>query len=286
MASEVTNSLDDRLAARSGELTPAERRVAEAVVADRSLVAFGTVAEVAARAGSSGASVVRLADRLGYRGFRGMQDAVQAEMSTRLRPAREKIRRPAPGDLVGTVADAAAESVRRSFEQLDAAEVRRVADLFGQRRRRILVIAGDAGAGIGRQVVTHLSMLRDGVEQLDGGAVAVGRQLASAGEGDVLLCIDLPRHDREVVRAAELARVRGLAVVAIVDSPLSPLAEGAASVLPVASHDVGPFDSYVGALAVSEALVAAVAARLRVSAAERLDDMEHLWDDAGAIEPD
>ncbi len=45
------------------------------------------------------------------------------------------------------------------------------------------------------------------------------------------------------------------------DSSLSPVAAGADVVLTVQSHDVGPFDSYVSALAVGEVLVAGVAVR-------------------------
>ena len=44
-------------------------------------VAFGTVARVAERSGTSGASVVRLATRLGFPGFSGLQAAVQAASS-------------------------------------------------------------------------------------------------------------------------------------------------------------------------------------------------------------
>src|SRR5437879_11950068 len=50
-------------------LTPAERRVAAVVADDPEAVAFGTVADVARRAGTSGASVVRLAAKLGFEGF-------------------------------------------------------------------------------------------------------------------------------------------------------------------------------------------------------------------------
>jgi DNA-binding MurR/RpiR family transcriptional regulator len=279
-------SVSDRLAAASPSISPAERKVAEVVDADRELVAFGTVAEIAERAGASGASVVRLADRLGYAGFRGLQDAVRTELSGRLRPATEKIRRPAPGDLLGTVGAAAEASVRDTFASLRRADVERAVALLSQRRRRVLVLAGDAGAGVGRQAVTHLSMLRDGVEDLAGSAIAVGRVLSRAAEGDVLLCIDLPRHDRWVLDAVTEAVTRGVLVVAVTDSPLSPLASSAEVTFAVASHDVGPFDSYVAALAVVEVLVAGVAQRVRGVAADHLDSLEALWEAMGAIDPE
>ena len=67
------------------------------------------------------------------------------------------------------------------------------------------------------------------------------------------------------------------------DSSLSPVAAGADVVLTVQSHDVGPFDSYVSALAVAEVLVAGVAVRAGRSAVDRLDALESVWVDTGAL---
>jgi hypothetical protein len=66
-------------------------------------------------------------------------------------------------------------------------------------------------------------------------------------------------------------------VIAITDSPLSPLASLASETFFVAAQGVGPFDSLVGALALVNALVAAVAARLRQTATARLDAIEAAW---------
>ena len=71
-------SVRDRIIDAIGQLPPAERRVAEVVVDDPKAVAFGTVAEVATRSGSSGPSVVRLARRIGFAGFVELQDAIRA----------------------------------------------------------------------------------------------------------------------------------------------------------------------------------------------------------------
>ncbi|HZA86908.1 MAG TPA: hypothetical protein VE466_08520, partial [Acidimicrobiales bacterium] len=81
-------------------LSPAERHVADVVLRDPEAVAFGTVARVAARAGTSGASVVRLATRLGYPGYSGLQAAVQAAIGQQLRPAVERIRSERGSDVV------------------------------------------------------------------------------------------------------------------------------------------------------------------------------------------
>ena len=88
----------DRIHAAADRLTAAERKVAASITDDPQAVAFGTVAEIASRSGSSGASVVRLATKLGYRGFSDLQAAVRPS-SASTAPATERIHDPHPGDL-------------------------------------------------------------------------------------------------------------------------------------------------------------------------------------------
>ena len=73
-------------------LSPAERRVADLVLTDPHSVAFGTVAEVALAAGTSGGSVVRFTVRLGLDGFADLQDRVQTDLTQDRNQAAERIR--------------------------------------------------------------------------------------------------------------------------------------------------------------------------------------------------
>ncbi|HZY07265.1 MAG TPA: hypothetical protein VFE69_05950, partial [Ilumatobacteraceae bacterium] len=85
----------DRIGKSSTSLTNAERRVAEVVLANPQLVAFGTVADLAESAGSGAATVVRLATKLGFEGFSALQASIQQDLANQLRPAAERIRDPA-----------------------------------------------------------------------------------------------------------------------------------------------------------------------------------------------
>ena len=87
----------ERIGRANTSLTPAERRVAEVVLERPQLVAFGTVAELAEAAASGAATVVRLAGKLGYDGFTGLQASVQHSLAGQLRPAAERMTRPAQG---------------------------------------------------------------------------------------------------------------------------------------------------------------------------------------------
>jgi DNA-binding MurR/RpiR family transcriptional regulator len=276
-------SLGTRVEERRHELTPAERRVAEVVLADPRTVAFGTVAQLAARAGTSGASVVRLAARLGYDGFVGMQAAVQDSFGGDLEPAAARIRRPARGDMLTRTIDAEVANVQQTLAAVDPRSFARAVDLLADDRRAVHVLAGDAEEGIGSMLTAGLALLRPDVVQVTGSEVAVTRQLALLTRGDVVVAIDLRRYERWVIASSAAAASRGAQVVAITDGALSPLTDIATLSFVVAATGPGPFDSHVGTLALANALITGVAAALRRTATRRLDRVEDAWREAGAL---
>jgi DNA-binding MurR/RpiR family transcriptional regulator len=273
-----------RIEARAASLPPAERRVAEVVLGDPSVAAFATVAELGRRARTSGATVVRLADRLGYDGWVGLQSAVRAEVDQQLRPAAVRIReRATSGDVLSATASREADNVHRTLAAVDRDQFGEAVRLLADRGRRILVLAGSAQAGVGTALADALDLLRADVEVVAGSPVAVARALAHTAEGDVLVAIDLRRYERWVLDGVRAAAAAGAEVVALTDSRLSPLAGPATLAFVVAAEGAGPFDSHVGTLALVNALVTGVATRLRRSATDRLDRVEAAWQRAGAL---
>jgi DNA-binding MurR/RpiR family transcriptional regulator len=271
--------LSERLVEINERLTPAERRVAESVIADPSGVAFGTVSSLAARSGTSGPTVVRLAAKLGFGGFVDLQAAVQDELSQRLRPAVERIGASPAGDPLARALDHELENVRATLTAVDRSVFKTAVGLLSDRRRAVHVVTGEATNGVAALFVDGLDLLRGGVDRLGGSEVAVARQLAFVGPGDVVVAIELRRYERWVVQAVEAAAKQGAELIAITDSPLSPVAQPAGVVFTVMAEGAGPFDSHVGTLALTNALVAAVADRVRGRAAERLGRVEDVLGD-------
>lgn len=273
----------ERIGRANTTLTPAERRVAEVVLDRPQLVAFGTVADLAEAAASGAATVVRLAGKLGYDGFTGLQASVQHALAGQLRPAAERIREPAATDAIGRHLQLEVDNVTTTLRALEGPALADVVDQLASADRRVFVLSGDASLGVAHQVVGELQALRDGVQLIVGNDVAVRRTVALLRESDVLLLIDLRRYDRWLVDAAKAGRARGVWCAAITDSLLSPLAALADRTFTVAAGGGGPFDSHVGTLALLNVLVAGVADRLRKEATERLDRAESAWQAGGAL---
>src|SRR5210317_1204725 len=85
-------STPELVAAVSGDLTPKERLIAEAVLAEPTLLAFGTVSDLADRVGTSRPTIVRFANKLGFDGYTQLQQHVRSDLSHQLARPSERIR--------------------------------------------------------------------------------------------------------------------------------------------------------------------------------------------------
>jgi DNA-binding MurR/RpiR family transcriptional regulator len=272
-----------RIQDRRDELTAAERKLAEVVLADPQTVAFGTVASFARAAGTSGASVVRFANHLEYDGFIELQAAVQEELADHLRPAVERIRQPAHDDIVGRTLAVEVDNVVASLEAIDRRVLAAAVTRLAAPRARVIVLPGSASFGVGYHLADQLGLLRDGVALAWGAPAPVTAALAALKRTDVVVAIDVRRYDVTVLDGAALSTKRGVPLIAITDSTLSPLARRAIATFTIAGEGAGPFDSQTGAMAVANTLVTAVAQRLRASATRRLDRVEQAWRAAGVL---
>jgi DNA-binding MurR/RpiR family transcriptional regulator len=269
----------DRIGEVGPTLTRAERRVAEVVLERPQLVAFGTVAELAAAAEAGAATVVRLATKLGFDGFTALQSSIQHDLANQLRPAAERIREPVGSDLIGRHLPLELANVQSSLRSIEPDVLADIVSHLASKQARIFVLSGDASRGVALQLVGDLGALRDDVTMLDGNEIAIRRQLVLMRPHDVVLALDLRRYERWVVNAARALAEAGVWSVAVTDSVLSPLAAAAQRCIVVSAAGAGPFDSHVGTLAVFNLLVTGVADQLRTVATARLDRMEIAWRD-------
>ena len=87
------------IAAVNDRLTPTDRRIAHEVLEDPTLLAFGTVSDLAARVGTSRPSIVRFAHKLGFSGYTELQEHVRRGFSHQVSRPSDRIRRDEPTSL-------------------------------------------------------------------------------------------------------------------------------------------------------------------------------------------
>ncbi len=262
------------VAAVSSELTPTERRIAHAVLAEPTLLAFGTVSDLAGRVGTSRPSIVRFANKLGFNGYTQLQKHVRIDLSHRLARPSERIRHDKKKAL--PVRKAINDAIASVFK---AVEGEQLAALVGPivRADNVWVLSGETSKAGAHAFHSGLSMVRPGVRALE--EHSFGTDLSDAGPRDAAVVFDFFRYRRQVINATRVFADAGVSIVAITDSPLSPLAELADTWCEIEVPAIGPFDSSVPAVAIAELLVAQVAKEVHEEATARIDRIESLWEE-------
>lgn len=263
--------ISDLIANVGDRLTPTERRIAEAVLAEPTLLAFGTVSDLAGRVDTSRPSVVRFAHKLGFGGYTDLQECVRSGLTHQLTRPSERIRR---GEETPTARAAMEAAMAAVFEAAQGDRLGLLGDPIAT-ARKVWIITGETSRAGANTLVSGLSIIRPSVHLME--EHSLGRDLSHVEADDVAVVFDFYRYRRFAVTAARVLADLGISIVAITDGPFSPLASLTDRWCELRVPAVGPFDSSVPAVAMAELLVAHVATQLHTRAIERIDRTEEMW---------
>lgn len=271
-------SIQDLIAQIGDRLTPTERRIAELVLGDPTLLAFGTVSDLADQVGTSRPSIVRFATKLGFEGYTELQQCIRDDLSHQLTSPSQRIRQ--HDAEIAPIRHAIEEAIHSTFQTLDDKRLDSLARPIAN-ARNVWILSGEtsmAGA-----VVLHsgLSMIRQDVHLVQ--EHSTGRELSSATKADTAVIFDFARYRRNSITAAKVLSDLGVSLVAITDGPLSPLASLTKDWCPIVIPAVGPFDSSITSVMTAELLVSRVVTQLGKAAHERIDRLEALWQSTGTF---
>jgi len=270
--------LRDEIFQRMDELTPAERKVARTLLARYPAAGLESTAALAVAAGTSKPTVLRLLARLGFGRYPDFQERLRAEVTRSMSASplsRALARRAAPSDdsVFHRAVQQRAQLVTRLRETVPPGEIDRAVSLLAGRPKHVIISGGYFSRLIARMMAMQLDQLIPNVDYADEPLGAdVGKYLR-AGRDSVAVVFDLRRHELAANEVVSMAKACGATVILITDESLSPSAEEADVVLPVAVDGI-PFDSFAGLVVLTESLVDAVFHGAGEAAVGRMADWE------------
>ncbi|TFH84801.1 MurR/RpiR family transcriptional regulator [Billgrantia azerbaijanica] len=231
-------------------------------------VAFATVARLAEQAGVTPSTLIRFANSFGFKGFSEMQRLFRARLVDELPNYTERIRavRTATGEtpngtqLLWEFAEANREVLEQLPGRIDPRELERALDLF-ERAEAIHVMGARRSFVVASYFTYALQHIDKRTHQITGLGGMHAEQLKSLGKRDALLVISFSPYAQESRDAAEEAVRRGIPLVAITDSNLSPLARIADVTLVVHEAEVKSFRGLTASLCLTQTLAIALGVR-------------------------
>jgi len=270
-------SVADVLRRDLARLTPQERRVARAMLADYPRAALRTSGELATAAGVSAPTVVRCARKLGFAGFTDLQSQVVDELSERqASPVTRFQERPgSDGHWLDRGLEAVVGGVTASLQAIPRAELDRAAELLSDDRLAVSAFGGRYSGLVARYLLMHLQQVRPGVRLQDELTLSGVGEIVDARRAELYVVYDLRRYQTSTVERARRLADAGARIICITDPWLSPVAQVADVVLPTAVHSDQAFDSAAAAFVLTELLVDGVLQHRGPAALDRM----RRWDE-------
>jgi DNA-binding MurR/RpiR family transcriptional regulator len=239
-------------------------------------VALNPVSVIAERSGLAATTFVRLTQAMGFSGFTEMQRLFRHPLQKSFpTPLHERIRHSQgeqvipdpnnPVDLGRSFASANIASLNNLADRLDTMPLQEAVEQV-MSARMIYVIGVDRSFGPASYLSYALN--RTGLQsvQILGLGSAIEDHAAVMAPGDLLLAISFPPYAADTISVCRVTREKGNKILAITDSSVSPITEGAVVNLIVNDAELHGFRSLTALMTVIQRLMMAVAYRKRGSA--------------------
>ncbi|AZW17772.1 MurR/RpiR family transcriptional regulator [Bordetella hinzii] len=284
----LPSDLIQALQARIEHLPPELQRAARWVAAHPAEVGLWSMRRQAQNLGVAPATMLRLARAAGYDSYEAFRKPFQQALAGRARGDFH--------DRAAALQAAASQDGHAVLTQYQTAAMQSVCtlnptDSFDATARTLLdarqvgFLGTRSAFGIAYQMRYAFQLVRRNSVLIDGLGGTAAEDADTLQEGDALVVISQAPYPAASVRLARQAAARGVALVALTDDPLSPLAVGARHALcfspadraEIAASHQGPgsfFHTTAGLLGLAEHLIARLAALGGQAVLSRLAEVE------------
>lgn len=274
-------TLDDQLRNALPDLTRAERQLATHILSHYPVAALGSITVLARAAQVSTPTVVRLAQKLGYKGYPDFQGSLRGEVEAMLvTPITKQATRAAgmpSSHMLNRMAEAVVANLQATLNQIDPAAFDSVVALLADPSRRVFAVGGRITHVLADYFASLMTVIRPEVTLLSDNSATWAPALLEMQAGDVLLVFDIRRYENAVLQVAEMAREQGAEVVLVTDRWVSPAAGHAAHVICAHVEAPSAWDSNAVLMVLVETLLAAVQNATWAVTEPRLRRLEELY---------
>lgn len=278
---EAVLTIENQMRRALPDLTRAERQLATHILGNYPVAALGSITALAKAAEVSTPTVVRLVQKLGFKGYPDYQHTLRGEVEAMLVSPLAKHDRWAGGvpdsHILNRFADAVVSNLQATLGQIDHAEFDASAALLADNQRRIFAIGGRITHAMADYFVSLMKVVRSDVTLLSDMSNTWPPALLDMKPGDILLVFDIRRYENSVLQLVELAVEQGAEVILITDRWVSPAAQHARHTLACHIEAPSAWDSTVTILVLVETLLAAVQSLTRDQTEARLKRVEDLY---------
>ncbi len=272
---------------RMHSLSKGHKLIANFILSHYDKAAFMTAQKLGKTVGVSESTTVRFAAELGFEGYPELQKALKDLVRNKLTSVQ---RMEATSEVIDSdnvlerVLSLDIERIRRTMEETSPKDFDSAVDkIVGA--DTIYIIGTRSAASIASFLSYYLGLLFPRVKLVVSATTSeLFERIMRIDEKDTMIGISFPRYSKQTVQALRYAKDNGANVIAITDSPNSPIARYADSLL-IARSDMASFvDSLVAPLSLINALIIAASRRNLDKTYKTFERLEKVWEEYDVYE--
>jgi len=215
----------DSIRTLSSELSPKQRKLVRFILQNFEKVAFMNSVDLAEAVSVSNSTVIRLASRLGYQGFPDLQRALQQDLRERYSTLQRFSLdgRETESTLVKKVFSLEYEVLKEMQGSISEQDILDAVTILGK-SDEIHVVGLLANTCLAEYSAYFLGILRKKVHLIATPQYHLFNMLKEGNHRSAALIYSFPRYPRETQNIAEYLKQKGVSIIGVTDSPLSPLA--------------------------------------------------------------
>lgn len=261
-APETIEDLREQIVRRHGTLSKRLQQIGRYVLDEPQDVAFETLSVIGARCGVQPSAIVRFAKSFGFEGASQMQKLFRNEVlnsrgtlayAERVQQQEESTGQTLPSELLQQFVEGNRMALANLQESISNADMEMAVAMI-EAAETVSIIGFRRSFPVASYLAYSLLQTGKRTQLIDGVAGLTLAQVATLGAKDLVISISFNPYAEETVSATAAAVQRGVQLLALTDSAVSPIAKVAQHRLLIREAEVRGFRSLVTSMCLAQAV--------------------------------
>lgn len=266
------------------QLSYGQKKVAKVFFEEPNKIAFSPAFEIGKHVDVSESTVIRLTQKLGYKGYAEVQGIVQKDLAKErvLTQYKEVSNISNKQSFLHDLMQGDAENIlqlQRTIREEDFLK----AVLTISKAKKIYITGNLLSYGLAHFFTQWLNMVLENTQLIIHGDGQYYHQLSMIQPEDVVIALIFPRYMKDTVETVKLSKGLGASVISITDSELSPVCVHSDIVLKVPINSSINIDSYTAVLSLITSIMRFVSVQDPIQVENKLKRIESIYHKTGVF---
>lgn len=262
------------------QLSKGQKLISDFIIDNYDQAAFMTAANLGKSIGVSESTVVRFANRLGYEGYRELQNDLQELIKNKLTTVQrihmQEDNYQNKENLLMKIMEKDMENIKRTIAEANYKSFNESIDIV-LNADNIYIVGLRSSSFLAGYLGFYLNFLFENVNVVNYGPNNIFEQLLKTTSEDVIIVITYPRYSQRIIDVLEYVKKRDASIITITDSLSSPSAHKSDVSLIANSEMISFVDSLVAPMSLINSFIIALGNEKKDNLNNYFEDLEEIW---------